>query len=403
MYSGTIPQSIEVTEQRERVMTVARPVEVAAPESWTPPGRMFGIDLARFLAALAIVLYHTPRSAGLVKDVSMIGRFSTPLFSLLAAFFLVRHFRLKGAATAAPYLGLRARRLLIPFAAWSVIYLGARVINLAMFGTVSDLSWVFDMSAALWRSPDVSTFLDFMSANRGWTLLWAGTDYHLWFLPFLFTVSVLAVPMLLMTLGHRRREIGLALGLITAGLFLSLTFDHRMLPAGLRFHETLTFPGLLYFRSSSFLWGLAIGLLCASGRAPRLGRRGVMVLGCVALACLSVYVLDFRRERMTSSVGAVMPSGTIVLVRLAAACLLFVAFANWRGGIVRRIGSLGGYGLGIYLSHVLVIEFLHALRRSRGVEAAWWSDLIVFAIAFPASFAIAWLLARSRRTKWLVG
>jgi len=379
----------------------AASASLAAPAS-LGANRLNGIDFARLIAGLAIVFHHAPRSDGFIKDISMVGRFSTPLFSLLAAFFLVRHVRMNRTEGMAFYLESRLTRLLVPFVAWSGIYLIAREANRLVFQKQSDLFWIFDLCRSLRAEPSFSTFFSAMSANSGWSLFWAGTSYQLWFLPFLFTMSMLALPILFVTIGHRRRELFLATVLVATGLFMTFTFDKPYIPAWLRFFDTQTFLGLLYYRSPSFFWGLALGLLCRSGRPPEMNRRAAAWVAGAAAVFLMLFVIVFRQERLESNDGMVEPSEAILFVRLAAACILFVAFANWKSPLINRISVLGTYGYGIYLSHVLVIECLHSFRRSQRIEPAWWADLLIFAAAFAGSLAIAWLLRRNRWTSWLI-
>ncbi len=113
------------------------------------PARNGLVDYGRFAAALGIVWFHTQAPGLRVAYVSL------PFFLVLLAM----------PSRATP--GVRARRLLIPFLQWSVVY--ALVLTAFALRThAAPLGW--------WH----------------WSMIFTGTSLHLWFLPFAFAVSVLA-------------------------------------------------------------------------------------------------------------------------------------------------------------------------------------------------------------------
>jgi surface polysaccharide O-acyltransferase-like enzyme len=56
---------------------------------------------------------------------------------------------------------------------------------------------------------------------------------------------------------------------------------------------------------------------------------------------------------------------------------------------------------GIYLSHLLFIKTLEAVGSKLHVPLSLGSSLGIFVLAAAGSTLLAWLLARSRWTRWL--
>lgn len=318
-----------------------------------------------------------------MRELSVLGRFSTPLFSLLAAFFLVRHFRARADGAIRKFVRARVVRIVVPFLAWSVLYYLSRDLNFLLFGKVTTL-------------------------KIDWNLLWSGTTYHLWFLPFLMVMSVLSLPGILAVLGNRRAEVAAAVALFGGGIALTLTSHASYLPETLR--DPFSFAQVLYYRSPAFLWGLALGLACRSGAPPRVGRWGVLAVGVTVAMCLVGYLAAVMARWVPSEATGLGVSSPILLIRLAAVGIMVIAFANWRGELVTRLSSLGRLSYGVYLSHVLFIEFAHAIRiavqtRVFGMsepKATAATDIAVFVFALIASLAASWALRRNRSTRWLI-
>jgi len=116
------------------------------------PARNGLVDYGRLISALGIVWFHT-QAPGM-----RLAYAALPFFLVLLAM----------PSRARP--AMRARRLLIPFLQWSAIYAGIHLI-FALRRAEPPLGW--------WE----------------WNMLLAGTAIHLWFLPFVFLVS-LSAPLL---------------------------------------------------------------------------------------------------------------------------------------------------------------------------------------------------------------
>ena len=126
--------------------------------------RLTSLDAARTVAIFAIVWIHTPRSDAMIPTIA-IGRFAVPFFVAAAVLMMLRGFASKPDRSLAQFARSRAQRLAIPFVAWTVIYL------------------LFKLAKRV-IAPDQPN--DF----PGWEILFQGSAYHLWFLPFLIFVSL---------------------------------------------------------------------------------------------------------------------------------------------------------------------------------------------------------------------
>lgn len=136
-----------------------------------------GIDLARFIAAFGVVVAHAEASP---RD--WVGHLALALFAILTAYLAVQSAERAGGSYA--YLP-RARRLILPWLAWSLFY---RMVETV----VSD-------------DPD-----RFRLLSDPWSLLY-GSYIHLWFLPFIGLAMVLVSPVVRHVTTPRRLTVALVL------------------------------------------------------------------------------------------------------------------------------------------------------------------------------------------------
>jgi surface polysaccharide O-acyltransferase-like enzyme len=66
------------------------------------------------------------------------------------------------------------------------------------------------------------------------------------------------------------------------------------------------------------------------------------------------------------------------------------------------VARFGSVAFGIYLAHLLLIKTCEAVATKLHWSISWQLDLLIFAVAAVGSTWLAWALARSRRTRWLV-
>lgn len=205
-------------------------------------GRNGLIDYGRLLAAFGIVWFNAQAPGDRIAYLGL------PFFLVLLA--------LPSTST----LSARARRLLIPFVVWSLIY---AMLNtaLALKGSAPSFGW--------WE----------------WNMLLSGTWLHLWFLPFAFMVAVVAP-----WFRHPLASLGVAL--LTAAL-LSLNGSPEPIPLGQWTISVIpVLTGIAYF---AWGWRLAVTTLLLSSLILFLGPSNpdnltIFAGTAIALAFLSHYL-----------------------------------------------------------------------------------------------------------------
>lgn len=114
-----------------------------APQSTPVDARLWGIELLRLLAAFGVIFRHVGLVVGNQTTawgdaLQVCFKFATPFFLVTALFFAARRetrrFALAGDASPieswASFARVRANRILVPFACWAAIYIGARALQL---------------------------------------------------------------------------------------------------------------------------------------------------------------------------------------------------------------------------------------------------------------------------------
>lgn len=197
------------------------------------------IDYGRFVAALGIVWFHSQAPGNRIAYVAL------PFFLVLLSM------------PSSSSLSMRARRLLVPFVTWSLIF--------AMLSTALSLKHG-NPPFAWWD----------------WTMLVSGTWIHLWFLPFAFLAAILSP-----WFQHPLASMGAAL---LAALLLATKGTPEMVPFGQwSFGVIPVLVGIAFF---SWGWRLAVITLLGSCLILFLGRPSndnvtILVGTGLALVCLS--------------------------------------------------------------------------------------------------------------------
>lgn len=169
------------------------------------------IDYGRFLAALGIVWFHT-QAPGL-----RVAYIALPFFLVLLSM------------PSSSSLSTRAKRLLLPFVTWSLVF-GMLNTALALKNHAPPFDW--------WR----------------WHMLLSGTWNHLWFLPFAFVAAVVSP-----WLRHPLASLGAA---ILVATLIVLQGVPQTLPFGQWTFGTIpVLVGIAYF---SWGWRLAVTTLFLS-------------------------------------------------------------------------------------------------------------------------------------------
>lgn len=293
--------------------------------------RNANLERLRVLGALGIVCFHTQQ--GLVKSLGYAG---LPVFLLLTVILAL------GPAPAPfrRFARAKAERLLLPWAAWVLVYLA------------------FDLAIAAGRGQPMGDVL------AGFNPFF-GTELTLWYLPFAF--YALGAVQLLHRVLWRAAHLDIDVSLAAAGACVAvgpwLLGDPASAP--------LPVPQLV-FAAPAVFWGMAIAY------AARLeGRRRARGL---ALSVGAVYASAGALEL----VGATSGAADLFFAYGPGTVLVCVGVA-WPGPALGRVAeAVAPLTYGIYLSHPLI---LGVLTRVPGfdIHDPLYSVPVVFAIAAAAS------------------
>jgi len=342
-----------------------------------PSSRVIGLDAARVLATLGIVWVHTAEIQGQDARLNTLGRFGTS-FYILAAVFLAARSHLHRPETRSWDVALRrARRLLIPYVLWCLIY--------AIF--------YFSTMYPQGHPADVIT--------RYWGILF-GTAPHLWFLPFAFVAGVLAslsVPKLLL---FSRRSLVLVGGLVTIGLYV---FVYGWAYGALN-KQWITSVGLhrlaRWVEEAPLVVGAIFGVaiygksLREISRWGASRRRRVVYLGAIGFLLTQAAYGYFLED-----LGSLFWNRVRFFANVAGAFWMVTFLAAWQGPWTRRLAPLGSATYFAYLSHQMILDSVKGkLQEVPGYGSlgfACASTLGIFALAV----ALGLLVSRVRFLRWL--
>lgn len=320
------------------------------------PARRVAFDIARLLAAYGIVWLHTPRSDALAGT-SVLARFAVPFFVFATIFFVFESLRNHPERTFGRYCKNRVLRIYVPFLAWCGIYL-------------------------LFKGVKSILLPDQPNEYPGIELLWTGSFYHLWFMPFILVVSLIAFLVAKMTLPSQR----------TSGIVAAVFFVVGVVLAALPLPieptaEAYEYVSLIFNATPAVLIGISLALFY--GLLGKLvERRGTTLVGLLLFIGMTITVYYVGRGRLFET--------------FAGLGFMLMALAPLQAPWVARIAKLGGLAYGIYLSHLLLIKVAEAVAQKVDLAQNWELDLGVFLFAAVGSTFFAWILSRCSATKWLV-
>ncbi len=325
--------------------------------------RLLGLDLMRGLAAIGVIWVHVGRSPEWAElNLSALGAPGTSYLNILAGFFTIvglQKYLSKGSG-GGRFLAHRVWRIGAPFVVWCLVYLAARGVNYLVFGKVTGFS------------------LD-------WSMLFYGTIYHTWFLPYLLIATFLTFP--IMMLGLRRPvllgPLAATVMMIAGAIIMLPPIELPPDPA-----DPLRIAGIVLVRIPGYLLGLGFGMMWAAGYRPRVSLQTAVV--CLAVAGVAIW--------MTVATEVPRP----LVNRVAGVCGLIAAFGPWRGAVARWLASMGALGFGVYLSHVLFVELSVTLIRRAGLEYSLATDLGSLVFVAVLSFGLSWAIRNVRSLRWLI-
>ncbi len=330
--------------------------QASGPAAASPP-RWPLIEVARWIAIYAIVWLHTIQSETL-KPSKVLTRFAVPFFVAACVFLVFQGVRRKPQRGFLEYARSRFVRIYLPFLAWSAVYLAFKAIK----------------SASL---PEQTN-----EYPSGLHVLWAGGFYHLWFMPFILVVSLAAFALAKAVYGREWSRWPVAIAAFAAGLAIGLPGV-----AGLVAPNSDPLQYMLEALPAAF-WGAAVGMTYDGGQS-RL-RRGCLRLRLDVLALLGCMAWLWISGRST------------LVENLAGMLVLLIALRPPASALLRRFGSLPSVAYGIYFCHLLPIKICESLATRRGLSMSWQLDLTTFFVSAAVATLLAWLLYRSRWTRWLV-
>jgi surface polysaccharide O-acyltransferase-like enzyme len=328
----------------------------------TAQSRRAMLDLARLAAAYAILWLHTPQSPELQNSMA-IGRFAVPFFVLATVLLVFEGVSRDPQRSWRRYTAARCARLYLPFLAWTGVYLAFKVFKgLLLPGEPNDYP--------------------------GLDVLWAGGCWHLWFLPFILGVSLMAFAAAKTLAVRPELAPWLCVTAFTAGLVVAISpLSSAPVPASSGFMPAALYRQLVLDAFLAALWGIAIAVACRNVGMRVLEHRVMAIAGALLLVAGTVWVWNFGRDRLVET--------------LAGLGCLMVAFSPRQvtSHFVREIGALA---FGIYLAHVLWIKIFQTVATKAGFPLVWQRDVMVFLASAAASTLLVWAMSRSRWTRWMV-
>jgi surface polysaccharide O-acyltransferase-like enzyme len=341
----------------------------------TAPARLQSVDAFRVLAILAVIALHVaqipPSSLGARLDpatlLDQLERFAVPMFFALSGYFWYAKAQALPGGAVWPHAVALARRVLVLFALWCVVY------------AIAEVARAWDRTGSL------------TSALRGvavrhsspTTLLLQGTMVHLWFLPALASAALLAGACL--ARGRWRVLCGLA-----AVLFLIGLAGKAYAPA-FGVHPRFNFRNGPFFSLALFVAGIA---LRRAGARPSWCVVGLLVA--VAGLALQLFEAMWLHERW----GAGMVQDYVIGTFPYGVGMTMVALSNVRPLRASALAGIGPLVLGIYASHYLFIDLLYPLHERFAGTPGWRA--VYVALVFAGALLLSMLLARWRPTRRFV-
>jgi surface polysaccharide O-acyltransferase-like enzyme len=355
--------------------------------------KLMWIDALKGLGILGVIGIHvTADPAGLPYAAfapperiapAVLRAFATglnyPIF-LIASLFLLAHTLESRAPNYPTLIRDRLRRLMLPFLAWTAIYVLFRFIKAAAFGYTE-------------------AYRQELAHGESWLeyLLLGSAQYHLHFLPLLMGL-VLFFPLF----RPARRNPAWALLLLPLLLLWpladGLAYQHVASPEwrnfALRVTKTAAYLGYGLFAFA--LYGMWRDERLAAWRRPLLG--GAVLLAVATLAVLVHAAFD------VAAAGQWLPNTlTMHMARYLAPPSLFVLLLlssslRWPQWLLK----LGGLSFGIYLFHPVILDLLEILERGTGMPPIWTVTLN-FVTVVVLSVAVAVLCTRQPSLRWMFG
>jgi fucose 4-O-acetylase-like acetyltransferase len=382
--------SVATLRGADRATLRARqPVETSPIAPSIRPQRLPGADLLRLASLLSIVLFHI-----VLRDAQVAARTGPPpeifdallcissvfdnrSIAILSLFLLIK----RHADTPRPIvIAERARRLLLPYLAWSLIY---PLLDLAVAGIAGQPGPVLARigHGSFWLSG----------------LLLATSTGHLHFLPTLFVLTVIC------TVFRPRLPLGAVAALLAATSALRAAIEFLVLSGG----DAGSTPALGALSVARLVEYLPLGMLAAAIAASpplRPQARAVLGLAVVILLGCSIGVepaffagLGQSASLLCWAIAQAMLGALIVALAAYAVLTITAGDTARMARVAAGTPWFARYALGLFLIHPFVSSLLDVLI---GAPGAYDVAMVLpkFLIVIAGSFLATWCLLRNR---WL--
>ena len=359
--------------------------------------RLLWFDANRVFAAMGVVLIHSstdfagqpfanadPDARLLPIFFRSLGEFSgSEMFFMFSLFLMAMRVDKKMPAYGTA-IGQQAKRLLVPFVFWVIFYAFFRMIKADAFGYAP---YMWD------QITDAKSWVGYFILGK--------SQYHMHFLPTLFALFLFYPVMRIAT---RYPVMGFTV-LLTLGVMNSaqafvwgLDLDPALRDYVIRALKVFGYVGYGFAAFAIYgLWkdGIPRG-------ESRLIRRAAFYLAGLAY----VSTMPFYGVAYETGAWGVRGGWDFYGHFLMPICIFFVflggQFLQWSN----RWSVLAQYSFGVYLVHPLVIDLFDVALFTSGASgymAPWAIVLTRYAVALPASFALAWGLSKVALLAWTIG
>jgi surface polysaccharide O-acyltransferase-like enzyme len=341
--------------------------------------RSQSVDIFRVLGILAVIGLHVsqqtdPAGLGRRLDIAtlfdQLERFAVPMFFTLSGYFWAS--KCETASDCWPRALALARRVLLLFACWCLVYALASIADAAV------------------RHGSLVRAIDIVAARHSGplTLLLQGTKVHLWFLPALASAALISGACLA---GRRSSSFGWGLLAVLATLLFLAGLAGKAYAPALGLAPRFNFRNGPFFSLALFAAGAALSRLRP---VPAWLARGALVAG--AGLALQLCETLWLQRRWGASLVQDYVVGTF-LFGLGAAMMALSGTSALRSP---RLAAIGPLVLGIYASHYLFIDLLYPLDGLLRGHPGW--RVAYVALVFACALALSRLLARHAWTRHLV-
>ncbi len=344
-------------------------VRTGNEQSLLPTPRYVGLDLFRPVAAYGLVLYHFYLMGGSHPSLQWLARLRDCTFS----FFVISHFfvltisfrnrerRFRG------FFLRRFHRVWIPCIVWTVLY-----------------ACVWEVFAPLLRGEPIKGYTILPMLFYGYS--------HLWFLQFIFIVSLLLFPLLLFLTRNKQFHWQFSLLCLTAGFLLFFLrplliyyINSEWLPQVVRI-----FRGFIEATVNHFPYVLlAIGIGLVADEIMALYRcrlfRTLTLIACAACMCIHVAIPTIKFSKEAYS--------------LAVFVALLRPIAKFR---FDRIRTIAEHSYAIYILHMWILLAAVSFLYRAGIGKTAGIVVTGSIVAFGLSILSSVLLRRLFPWDWLV-